>query len=257
MGGWGEVIGGPKVWARDLSLAVAIGVAIAFLGPFGSYTRPLEQRLLMSISFGLAGSTVMWPFVRLMLWRARLAGVPEWFAIIGALVLATAPVTAMTRLVLVLMYPGRPLPELVGHFLGVMAIVVPIGIPMILFDRRAGTGGEIRPAEPPPAEPARPRLLARLRGRLGTDLLALQAEDHYVRVHTALGSDLILMRLADAIAETDGLDGLRVHRSWWVAKAAVRSARAEGRRAVLVMANGLEVPVTRDSVPEVRRAGWL
>ena len=89
------------------------------------------------------------------------------------------------------------------------------------------------------------------------EVLALQGEDHYVRVHTALGSELLLMRLTDAIEELGGLAGERVHRSWWVAREAVRTARPSGRRATLTLANGLEVPVSREATSRLRRAGWF
>lgn len=49
-------------------------------------------------------------------------------------------------------------------------------------------------------------------------------EDRYLRIHTDGGSDLILMRLRDAVGELAGADGLQVHRSFWVARAAVRAA---------------------------------
>ncbi len=35
--------------------------------------------------------------------------------------------------------------------------------------------------------------------------------------HTDRGSDLILMRLSDALTELKGLEGAQTHRSWWVA----------------------------------------
>ena len=73
----------------------------------------------------------------------------------------------------------------------------------------------------------------------------------------ALGSELLLMRLADAIEELEGLPGERVHRSWWVARGAVGAARANGRRLSLTLTNGLDVPVTRDAASRLRRAGWL
>jgi hypothetical protein len=254
MGGWGEVIGGPKVWARDLGLAVVIGIAVAFLGPFDSYQSPLEHRLLTSVSYGVVGSAVMWPFMRLAMRLGARAGLPDWFTIPAGLVLVAWPVTGTSRLVSDLLPPDRPPPELLSQYFGVLAIVFPLGLAIILFDRRGGlapsaAGGDVGAAEP--------RLLARLPGRLGRDVMALQAEDHYVRVHTALGSDLLLMRFADAVAEADGIDGLRVHRSWWVARSAVESAKGEGRRAMLTLRTGLSVPVTRESVPEIRRAGWL
>jgi DNA-binding LytR/AlgR family response regulator len=88
--------------------------------------------------------------------------------------------------------------------------------------------------------------------RLGPDIVALQAEDHYVRVHTALGSELLLMRLSDAIAELDGRPGLRVHRSWWVARTAVVGCEARGRKLGLRLTNGLLAPVARNAVVDAK-----
>ncbi|MFX8624480.1 LytTR family DNA-binding domain-containing protein, partial [Acinetobacter baumannii] len=77
------------------------------------------------------------------------------------------------------------------------------------------------PAGAPP-----PRFLERLPLKLrGAEIYAVEAEDHYLRLHTSRGSDLILMRLSDAIVELEGLEGARTHRSWWVAKGAVRDAK--------------------------------
>src|SRR4051794_29307167 len=73
-----------------------------------------------------------------------------------------------------------------------------------------------------PSQPA--RLPDRLRG---ARLLAVEAEDHYLRFHTDRGSDLLLMRLADAIAELEGL-GTQTHRSWWVARDAVVAVEKRG-----------------------------
>jgi hypothetical protein len=109
----------------------------------------------------------------------------------------------------------------------------------------------------PPVAAAAPRFLARIPARLGRDLVALQMEDHYLRIHTRLGSDLILLRMNDAVAELDGLDGLRVHRSWWVARAALEGVERDGKTMVLRLAGGLAVPVARDRQGEVRAAGWL
>ncbi len=106
------------------------------------------------------------------------------------------------------------------------------------------------------AEPS-PRILARLPLRLRhARLLALEAEDYYLRVHTDAGSDLILLRLADAIAETDGLPGARCHRSWWVARDAVTAVNRQGGRITLGIAP-IEVPVSRSYVTQLRAAGWL
>lgn len=89
-------------------------------------------------------------------------------------------------------------------------------------------------------------------------ILALEAEDHYLRVHLAGGqSALILLRLGDAIAELAPVPGTQTHRSWWVAREAVtRIARADGR-AVLTLDGGTEVPVSRTYYRSLADAGWL
>ncbi|NNC52452.1 MAG: LytTR family transcriptional regulator, partial [Erythrobacter sp.] len=108
-----------------------------------------------------------------------------------------------------------------------------------------------------PAPESASRFIDRLPAELGTDLLALEMEDHYVRAHTRLGSELVLMRLGDAIAELEGVDGRQVHRSWWVARDAVEEVRREGRNLRLVLSRGIEAPVSRNRANELKVAGWL
>jgi DNA-binding LytR/AlgR family response regulator len=102
-----------------------------------------------------------------------------------------------------------------------------------------------------------PRFLDRLPKGLGRDLLALEMEDHYVRAHMAAGSALVLMRMRDAVAELDGMDGLQVHRSWWVARAAVEGTVQDGRNIRLRLKNGIEAPVARANQLALRDSGWL
>lgn len=134
---------------------------------------------------------------------------------------------------------------------------------IIARDRAAKVAGPAASA-PPPAEPAAPArsdsaipFLRRVPPRLGQCLLALEMEDHYLRIHTALGSDLVLCRFGDALAELEGCDGLQVHRSFWVARVAIAGHHRRNGRVVLILTNGLEVPVSRTHLPAVREAGWL
>ena len=82
-------------------------------------------------------------------------------------------------------------------------------------------------------------------------------EDHYVRAHTVLGSELILLRMRDAVGELEGIDGAQVHRSWWVARDAVEDVKRDGRNLRLVLPGGLEAPVSRARVVELKEAGWF
>ncbi|ESQ85564.1 hypothetical protein ABAC460_23495 [Asticcacaulis sp. AC460] len=111
---------------------------------------------------------------------------------------------------------------------------------------------EARMAEP--GETFRERLGFKYRH---ADILALSAEDHYLRVHTSAGETLILMRLYDAIRELDGIEGSQIHRSWWVAKEAVADVRKSDGKMSLVLKNGLPAPVSRSYAKALKSDGWL
>ncbi|MFI4975903.1 MAG: LytTR family DNA-binding domain-containing protein [Caulobacterales bacterium] len=103
-----------------------------------------------------------------------------------------------------------------------------------------------------------PKFLQRLPVKLrGADVYAVEAEDHYLRLHTSKGQDLILMRLSDAIAELEGIEGAQTHRSWWVARSAVTDARRAEGRATLTLKDGSEVPVSRGYAKPLREQGWF
>ncbi len=103
-----------------------------------------------------------------------------------------------------------------------------------------------------------PKFLARLPDKLrGGEVWAVEAQDHYLRLHTSQGQDLILLRLSDAIAELEGIEGAQTHRSWWVAKAAVTDTERADGRATLTLKDGAKVPVSRGFVKALREDGWF
>jgi DNA-binding LytR/AlgR family response regulator len=103
-----------------------------------------------------------------------------------------------------------------------------------------------------------PKFLERLPLKLrGADIWAVEAEDHYLRLHTSKGQDLILMRLSDAIAELEGIEGAQAHRSWWVARDAITEAVRGDGRATLTLKDGAEVPVSRTYARLLRERNWI
>lgn len=100
-----------------------------------------------------------------------------------------------------------------------------------------------------------------LLARAGVDaafLVAIEAEDHYCRVHHRGGtSALIHYRFGDALEEVAELEGMQVHRGAWVAAGAVECAARDGRRWELVLAGGSRVPVSATYLPQARERGWL
>ena len=93
----------------------------------------------------------------------------------------------------------------------------------------------------------------RLPRQLGTDLIYLKVEDHYVKAYTPAGSGLILMRFADAVAELSA-HGLQVHRSYWVAKPYMKRVMPKDGRTVLRLTTGQDIPVSRTYLRAVRAA---
>ena len=98
-----------------------------------------------------------------------------------------------------------------------------------------------------------PVFFKRLPKTLGKDIISLQAQDHYVKVTTVRGSELILLRLADATQELAELDGTRVHRSWWVSRKHVSDLIRENDKWIAVLTNDETVPVSRTYSKKVRQ----
>ena len=106
-------------------------------------------------------------------------------------------------------------------------------------------------------KPQAPVLLKRLPIELRGTLSHLSMQDHYVDVVTDKGSKLVLLRLADAIAETEPVPGLQIHRSHWVALDAVTRTLRDGDRHFVEMKDGARLPISRSSLPAAREAGLL
>jgi len=272
----------------DLAIMTVIGVFLAVLGPFGSIEEPLAVRLITWLTFSYIGYAIYSP-MSFVVERAHAAldlpMLPLWLA---AVMVATVPMTVLIYFVQ-FMPNWPPIPPLEEALISYSYVFVIGGGITLLFNfigsRKTSVaavqGGEEKtreaPSEPvkadpalssPPSpekspnpDPAPNPLLDALPPELGADIIALEMEDHYVRVHTALGSELVLMRLRDAMAHMAAhmpeVEGRQVHRSWWVARLAVEDVRREGRNLRLVLAGGIEAPVSRAQVSELKAAGWI
>ena len=229
------------------------GMVLGVVGPFGSFfndilpVRVVYWTLVFVMSGLVFGAAIRW------IWpRARRARWPMWTWLATLVLAASVPLTVASRLIAAAFWPR--IREAVGpvewYGQSVLIGMVYVGLYAVLRMRTA-------PAEPAPAGTGEPLILRRLPGRLGRDLIGLQMEDHYVRLHTSQGSALVLMSLGKAMAELGGLEGLQVHRSWWVARHAVEAVVEDGRNLRLKLKSGLEAPVSRAHVARLKAAGWL
>ncbi len=110
-------------------------------------------------------------------------------------------------------------------------------------DRAAGRpGAESAPAIRLPT--VRPAFLRGSRLAPDAEIYAVKAEEHYVRIWSATGTDLVRYRLTDAIDELSSWNGSQIHRSWWINWEEVREWQHRGRSIEIVLSNGLRVPVS-------------
>lgn len=234
----------PLLTWRHAAVLIAAILVFAWLGPFGTGTRfaPPELLLYWTLAIGLNWVLGVFVFVIPSL-LSRPGEETQWSGlVIGALIAALPGTGLIFLLESWLAEPLRLAAELVYVYASVALIHVVIGyLAGELIGRRAGASA----SEPEAAKPGKAAFLARLSPELGDNLLHLRMQDHYVEVITDKGSELLLMRFGDAMQQVEDLDGVRVHRSHWVATPAVRKIRREHGRAILELSNGEEVPVSR------------
>lgn len=102
-----------------------------------------------------------------------------------------------------------------------------------------------------------PDFMKKVPRRLQGEILCINAEDHYIHIYTDNGKHMLKMRFSDAMKQLEGLNGLRVHRSWWVNENAVVDALRTGRNSSLLLKNDLLVPVSTSNYKQVKERGLL
>jgi hypothetical protein len=245
----GPAFGGVS-WARLLAVCAAAGTFMALVGAFSTGAEPIGRRLAYWIGLLLVGGLAGGAIARRVFGSGRFQERP-WLA--GAIVAAllTLPLTLLVWAASTILFRSGWDPAEILRTLPSVAVVSAAMTAIAYLVGRAQRQTRAEPAAPPP--PFLKRLPPKLRG---ARIYAVEAEDHYLRVHTDRGSDLILMRLSEAIGELEGLDGAQTHRSWWVAREAVADVERGDGRATLTLGNGVKAPVSRTHARTLREAGW-
>jgi hypothetical protein len=238
---------------RSLLVGAVAGVFLAITGAFGTHEASLLNRLTFWVPVLLAGSICAVGLGRIAAKRPDLGErrLQKWLVIVVSI---AAPMTLLSwglaRLVFGHAGPSSPL------YFGWATTIITSAMATLMMTLH--TPGVATSARNSNNEQIQIRLLERLApAQRNAAVYAVSAEDHYLRVHTSNSSTLIYLRLADAIAELDGIEGAQVHRSWWVARSAICRTRRDKRRIFLILTNGQEVPVSRPNVVALRAAGWI
>lgn len=237
---------------RLVLVALAVGLLLGFAGPFGSmtaYSRGERYAFWMAMTvigvLLVVAATALLPEDK----------VPTGIKRIALITLLSAlPLTFVVAWTMSLLSPGRvftPL-RLPTLFAAVSAVQLLIVFALAVAQPTDGTVPEPGPVTPVPAPAFPSALLGKVLPELGRAIVALETEDHYLRLHTAAGSTLILMRMADAVALIDPRLGVQVHRRWWVAEEAVASLGNDRQRLVIRLTDGRSIPVGRTFAAAVR-----
>ena len=270
-----------------VSLVLGMVLLVVLLSPFADLVRlgPLEMTLFYGAgagSFVLGLYAIMSLFHR-MGWSDRTVltvGFAALCATAGGLTMACilgAPTPTWTEVVQVAAF------VMFFAYLGEIIFSVFL-MPRMLADMRRKPVEEVRAqmilpqepslafaealpdlpvsAEPPPLAEAKPvpppPTTVKLFGQTFpiARITALEAEEHYVIIHLRDASPQILRgRIGDAVTTMPQGIGQQVHRSHWVAAAAVVKGQSENGQLVILLADGRKVPVARSRQAEVR--DWL
>lgn len=237
---------------RDCLLILFIGLIIGYLGPFGSFETSLWVRLIywvMAIAIGHFIFSISYHFCYAYADKQNIHFAVTFIigAAIGSLFLSIVLVNLTDYFFdfpytfkqgLIFIYPQV---FVLGVVLGIFNMIVSTRYSR--YFRKSYEKSDEKPGE---------NFLGRLPTHLGRNLICIVTEDHYLRVYTDNGDDLILHRMRDALIELEKYDGFQVHRSWWVAKNKIKNIRRNGRKMMLIMSNDIEVPVSRTYQSEIK-----
>lgn len=242
-----------REWGRDFRHPVTmvvlggVGIVLGLMGPFGTQDaltllpRTFYWLVLAGVTYG-TGSLV---YELVTVWMSG-ATMPVRGAASGSLTgaLVSLEVLGLNWLSFDIWPNSTVLMSLIATIVAISLVIT-------------GTVAFVRAQPDKAATTETPPLLDRLPVDKRGPLVALSVEDHYVRVQTTKGEDLILMRLSDAIREIGRTRGGQVHRSHWVAFDQVKAVQRKSDRAILTLSNGSEIPVSRANMSKIKEAGLL
>ncbi|QBY01198.1 LytTR family transcriptional regulator [Rhodophyticola sp. CCM32] len=227
--------------SSSFSVWVAASVLATLLGPFGTYSamslldRGIYWGGLIGVSILFAGG------IKAMVQQVFPA---KSFAVD----LLSSGIMAVVLGMLIWAYnhfvygvPSESLPSIFAH----MIVVLMICLTLVLIRMYLEQESEDSAADNASDAAEEVAFLRRLPPELGRDLMHISADGHYLEVVTSQGEDRLLLRFSDAMDELDGYDGVRIHRSHWVALNAISGVEQKGRRTFIILSQGIRLPVSQ------------
>jgi hypothetical protein len=243
--------------AAEVGLLALMGLFLALIGPFGTIEAPDGTRfaywLVNIIGGGLIGIAIDGSLRRIV--------ADNWSRVLLVAVAMTPFVTLLVLGASAFVLGHRHMftwSNYVPLLWQVLVIALPVMTVRMIAWRQPERIVEERTIVVPPLPECEAAFRQRLSAKRRTArLIALEAHDHYLKVHTDAGVELLTLRLRDAIRELDGAYGYQVHRSWWVSASTIEAVHGRRGSGEARLAGGLTVPVSRTYAPILRDTGWL
>ena len=241
----------PLVNKRSLIINAVFALVLGFLGPFGSFNIPLFERLIYwFVLFNLGYIIYFYSYklsdrifnnknphiVLTYVFPSLVATLPISFLVLTASSFFTHHSPYSLKYLLLI------LPNVF-----ILGVIIDAIMKLIHKDQKTDHTIQVPGQD----------FINRLPNNLGENLICISMEDHYLLAYTDLGNHMMLMRMKDAIIELKEYPGMQVHRSYWVASNAVSHSKKELRKNILVMSNGMEIPVSRKHLAQVKEAKLL
>lgn len=249
--------------AAEIGIVAICGVIVALLGFTPAPSAPLGFQMAIGIGGFLAGWSVMRVLAVVGSAAARVLGVAETWGYLFAIPVGSVIITWAG-----LWIAGGADLALGSMFARTWPIALLVGLAFFLLfyavyrRREARQLAECDEQRDENAGDAHASDLSCtvLHARLPTGfprIIALSAEDHYVRVVGDGREELLLISMSEASALMPPDAGLLVHRSWWVARSSVANVVRSGRDIRIDLENGLQVPVARGRQALLKEVGVL
>lgn len=241
-------------WMRTYGIALGMALLLTFTAANGTDGVPLPLRFAYWLVLMVLGTLVAQVTGRAL---DRFANLNLWQTIVAMIAITTPLICVMVWLVTAgfntdhTLDPRRLL-SLIGPVLVITLAMAALHV--LISGTPAQSHAFTAEDQTEPGAVFRERLPFKYRH---AEIYALEAEDHYLRVHTSTGDTLILMRLYDAIRELDGIEGSQTHRSWWVARDAVTHTNRSNGRVSFTLKGDVTAPVSRSFHKALRHDGWF
>lgn len=237
--------------------AIAVGIIVGLVGPFGTYSL---MELPVRLFYWVSVICINWLLCALTLRQVERIILPNRFLSLIAVplcasILVTIPATGAVYMVGLILEPAIT-PNLITLLWMVFLLFVAISIPAYairnlirLRDRYKldYLSSSVIPTEPSLETGAESLFYNRFDPPLRGYISSIESQDHYLVIRGQDDRKMIHCRMQDAERELGEL-GLRVHRSWWVAKAAIKRRLRKNGRHYLELKDGQIIPVSRSYV---------